>query len=283
VKIKRQFFLCPFLMGVLIFFLLALVGCEFKNPLSAFDLTTQNHKDQSDNEVVVDDRYHNIDPDFIEWKERYESPKAWLIEQAYHSKEVLLALQSESYSNYELSPTISNHRCFSCHQDLSREVWKERSRNGKIVMHRLNISSLNIILRILQSLDWPQASALSRDLSLLHDAHLKGLDRALLRRMVSILEDEILHYFLSLEYTKERYDLLLGTLVNYCAENEFLPFVFAEQCTVGIFLLTDHIDTPRNTYKKQLLNLYDSVRNENEFQSEEFTKAAVILRKSLIQ
>jgi hypothetical protein len=87
---------------------------------------------------------------------------------------------------------------------LSREVWKERSRNGKIVMHRLNISSLKYYLAYSPEPRLASGKALSRDLSLLHDAHLKGLDRALLRRMVSILEDEILHYFLSLEYTKRK-------------------------------------------------------------------------------
>jgi hypothetical protein len=236
------------------------------HPRLSFELDTYS---------IVQPRHWDVDQDYVERKEKYESPKAWLVGQAYRSKEMLLALQSESRSKYGVMPELSNYYCYSCHHDLSKEEWKTRSYNGRPGELRLNISSLKVVSLALQSLDSSLASALSRDLSLLHDAHIKGLDRALLRRMVSLLEDKIIPYFLSLEYTKERSELLLRSLISYSAENEFLPYEVAEQCAMGASALITHIDPSGERYKKQLANLYESLRNEKEFQPEEFTKAAI--------
>lgn len=239
------------------------------HPRLSFELDTYS---------ILQPKHWDIDEDYIKRKGEYRSSKAWLIGQAIRAKEMLELLSSKERAKFGIMPELSNYYCSNCHHSLKEEQWKSRSYNGRPGELHLNISSLimtSLALEVIDKKLSKEFTSLSKELPL---AHVKGEDREILSRLTMLINSQIIPLATEENLTKEKISALMKRILTFSVDTTHLPYEVAEQCLMAITSLSSELTNGKPFYPEKISEIYRSLRHENDFKPEEFTKAAKALK-----
>lgn len=242
------------------------------HPRLSFELDTYS---------MIQPKHWNYDQDYIERKGKYEPTRAWLIGQVEVARGALALMASEKRSKNGIWPELTMFNCYACHHSLTQKQWRAREyKNGPGEL-RLNVSSLIIIHDAMMEIAPDIAVKMEKELQKLHDAYKTGQAGGIISNLDTILKNdaERLAKIHPLDQTTSAQ--LLKSVVNFAASTPHLQYEEAEQLAMGISALLS-VDTNREKkFKKQVDDIYKSLKSPEEFVAEEFTKAANAMKSAL--
>jgi Cytochrome c554 and c-prime len=222
---------------------------------------------------ILQPNHWEVDDDYIKRKAAYNSTKAWLVGQIERGIEMSKSMLSTARSRHGALPELSQYYCYNCHHSLTKEQWKSRTYSGRPGELRLNLSSLLISSVAIQAIDKDLGAQLSSLIQSLEISHAKGNDKETLESINSLLRTKIRSLVEATNFSQEIAKLILNEIIVFSTE-EILPYETAEQCAMSITAITATLDPKGTKYKKEIDSLYDSLKNEKDFDPFTFRKAA---------
>jgi len=242
------------------------------HPRLSFELDTYS---------MIQPKHWNYDQDYEERKGKYEPTRAWLIGQVEVARGALALMSSEKRSKNGIWPELTMFNCYACHHSLTQKQWRAREyKNGPGEL-RLNVSSLIIIHDAMVEVAPDIAIKMEEGLQKLHDAYKTGQAGSIISNLDTILKNDVERLARVHPLDQKTSAQLLKSVVNFAASTPHLQYEEAEQLAMGISALLSVDSVREKRFKKQVDDIYKSLKSPEEFVAEEFTAAADALKKSL--
>lgn len=216
-------------------------------------------------------RHWEIDADYLSRKNLNQTDTAteWFSAQVQRALEEARRLSSDERAMHGLFPEFSTLNCYTCHHSLKEDQWKSRNYGKALGLPLLNLSSTRIVLEALKVTNPKRSNLLATAITELENIYLNPGENAAERRKEKARKlentlDTILNS--AEEITELESPKIIEALRKYGESHKYLSYEAAEQVAMSLGTLSE--EKLRN-----LDQLFDSLKDEEVFRPESFSKA----------
>jgi len=227
---------------------------------------------------ILQPKHWEVDHDYIERKGDYLPIRAWLVGQAAHAASLTTVLADPKASKHGIFPELSLFDCFSCHHDLSRQQWRDRSYGGAPGAVKLNLSSLDLLIASISKV----APEISEELKSLTSSLAANYQRDgaadTIKTLQATLNSKVMPLSKQLAGDEQTCLKIISGLASVSDSSEknvlgSIKYELAEQIGMGIQAALATSPNVAKRYSAELNNLFKTIERPESFKPSEFDKA----------
>lgn len=221
--------------------------------------------------------HHRVDDDYRARKQVSNAMHLWSEGQVSAAINVVDGLLGARFAGKGLWPELAYFDCHACHQPMEPTNWQTRQLSAGLAPGRvrLNDSAFQMVSLLLHVRDEAMAQRWDDDVVSLHLASTEGVDQVrtaakrlqrTLLTLQALLDDQPL--------TKTQAQTIAWNMVGYSRASAFNDYLTAEQITMALnIMLRDDVVGPAEAYRAPLDALYNSLKDQHDFDVRAFRQA----------